>query len=166
MPDSAAVHRAVPRLSRFAWLMETYGENHQRLDRLFGPHALAQGHYVSRVPGGLDLLVDVLEQHPYTVELRLSYAMRDDQTGQPDPSAYVRLYRDARQAEVTHCYVGRHWQDVLGLRPSVDAMVKHRLRMNAFLHKWLIYLDGQGHGPGTLERLAPESRDEKSAACA
>ena len=44
-----------------------------------------------------------------------------DQT--PDPSAYVRLYRDARQAEVTHCYVGRHWQDVLGLRPSVQALV-------------------------------------------
>jgi uncharacterized protein len=133
---------------------------------MFQPQALPAGRYASRVPGGLELLVDVLAQHPYTVELRLSYPMRDALTGQPDPSAYVRLYRDANQAEVTHCYVGRHWQDVLGLRPSVEAMVNHRLRMNGFLNKWLEYLDGQGHGPHSLSALAAESESQINAACA
>lgn len=153
-------------MTRFAWLMGLYGENFQRLTRLFQPQSLSAGTYVSRVPDGLDLLVEVIEQHAYTVELRLSYRMRDDQTGQPDPSAYVRIYRDARQAEVTHCYVGRHWQDVLGLRPSVQAMVNHRLRMNGFLNKWLDYLDGQGHGPHTLSGIEPEPASEKNVACA
>jgi uncharacterized protein len=153
-------------MSRFAWLMDVYGENFQRLSRMFQPQALPAGRYASRVPGGLELLVDVLAQHPYTVELRLSYPMRDALTGQPDPSAYVRLYRDANQAEVTHCYVGRHWQDVLGLRPSVEAMVNHRLRMNGFLNKWLEYLDGQGHGPHSLSALAAESESQKNTACA
>ncbi len=153
-------------MTRFAWLMGLYGENFQRLTRLFQPQSLATGTYVSRVPGGLDLLVEVIEQHAYTVELRLSYRMRDAQTGQPDPSAYVRLYRDARQAEVTHCYVGRHWQDVLGLHPSVQAMVSHRLRMNGFLNKWLDYLDGQGHGPHTLSSIEPEAAGEINTACA
>ena len=163
----AAVHRrVVPRMTRFAWLMETYGENFQRLSRMFQPQALPAARYVSRVPGGLDLLVDVLEQHPYTVELRLSYRIHDAATGQPDPSAYVRLYRDARQAEVTHCYVGRHWQDVLGLRPSVQAMLSHRLRMNSFLNKWLDYLDGQGHGPQPLTAIETDAADEKKIACA
>lgn len=163
----AAVHRSVvPRMTRFAWLMETYGENFQRLSRMFQPQALPAGRYESRVPGGLDLLVDVLEQHPYTVELRLSYRIHDAATGQPDPSAYVRLYRDARQAEVTHCYVGRHWQDVLGVHPSVRAMVGHRMRMNSFLNKWLDYLDGQGHGPHTLTAVEPETSGVRTVAVA
>ncbi|WP_374473358.1 DUF1249 domain-containing protein [Arenimonas sp.] len=156
----------LPRLGRFEWLMGLYGENFLRLTRMFQPQALAEGRYVSHVPGGLELQVDVLAQHPYTVELRLSYRMLDAATGQPDPSAYVRLYRDARQAEVTHCYVGRHWQDVLGLRPSVQAMVSHRLRMNSFFNKWLDYLEGQGHGPHTLSDTGETPADKKSAACA
>ncbi|PZO10900.1 MAG: DUF1249 domain-containing protein [Lysobacteraceae bacterium] len=166
MPLNQAQRQALPRMTRFAWLMGLYGENFQRLTRMFQPQSLSTGTYVSRVPGGLELLVEVIEQHAYTVELRLSYRMRDAQTGQPDPSAYVRLYRDARQAEVTHCYVGRHWQDVLGLHPSVQAMVSHRLRMNGFLNKWLDYLDGQGHGPHTLASIEPEPAAEINAACA
>jgi len=78
----------------------------------------------------------------------------------------VRLHLDARQLEVTHCYVGRHWQDVLGLRPSVQAVVSHRLRMNGFLNKGPGYLDGQGHGPPTLSSIEPEPAGEKNAACA
>lgn len=157
---------AVPRFSRFAWLMGLYAENYERLDRLFQPGQLAVGTYLSRVPDGLELLVEVLAVHPYTVEMRLSYRMHDPQTGQPDPSAYVRLYRDARQAEVTHCYVGRHWQDVLGLRPSVQAVLNHRLRMNSFLSKWLDYLGAQGHGAAGLFPVVAEPAGEQDAACA
>lgn len=156
----------IPRFSRFAWLMGLYGENFQRLTRMFQPQALSQGHYESRVDGGLVLAVDVLEQHPYTVELRLSYRLLDPVTGEPDPSAYVRLYRDARQAEVTHCYVGRRWQDVLGLRPSVQAMVGHRLQMNSFLNKWLEYLEGQGHGPRSLQACDPPVPERENVVCA
>ena len=157
MTAAARPKAAVPRMTRFAWLMDTYGENFQRLSRMFQPQALPAGRYVSRVPGGLDLHVEVLHQHAYTVELRLSYDLRDAVTGEPDPSAYVRLYRDARQAVVTHCYVGRHWQDVLGLRPSVQALLRHRMRMNSFLNKWLDYLDGEGHGPHTLTSVEPDA---------
>lgn len=166
--SSSARHRpGLPRMGRFAWLMGLYGENFLRLMRMFQPQVLGPGRYVSRGSDGLELVVDVLAQHVYTVELRLSYRMLDGATGQPDPSAYVRLYRDARQCEVTHCYVGRRWQDVLGLRPSVQAMLSHRLRMNSFLNKWLDYLEGQGHGPQSLiARDDPAAADEKNVACA
>jgi uncharacterized protein YqiB (DUF1249 family) len=136
----------IPRLSRFGWLMGLYAENHQRLRRLFEPERLAAGGHVSIGRDGLDLRLDVIEQHPYTIELRLAYAqLRDGDTGQPDPSAFVRYYRDAQQAEVTHCYVGRQWQDVLGLHPPLSALIDHRLRMNVFFSKWLEYLGEQGH---------------------
>ena len=152
--------QALPRFSRLSWLMSLYGENYQRMARLFDLGSLEQGGYLSRCVNGLDLVVEVLEVHPYTLELRLSYRMSDPVTGQPDPSAYVRIYRDARQAEVTHCYVGRHWQDVLGLFPSAKVLFGHRLRMNSFLNKWLEYLSSQGHGPHTLGRIAFEATDE------
>lgn len=143
--------------------MGLYGENYQRMSRLFDLPSLEPGGYLSTCVNGLDLMVEVLEVHPYTLELRLSYRMSDPVTGQPDPSAYVRVYRDARQAEVTHCYIGRHWQDALGLFPTPQVMFGHRLRMNSFLNKWLEYLSSQGHGPHTLGRMPLESTDEESA---
>lgn len=142
-----------PRLSRFSWLMGLYAENHARLARLFAPGALVEGSYRSSIGDGLDVRVDVLERHRYTLELRLTYDLLDPVTGEPDPSAYLRVYNDARQVETTHCYVGRRWQDVVGLYPPPAELVGHRLRMNTFLGKWLEYLAERGHGVATLERM-------------
>lgn len=139
-----------PRLSRFGWLMGLYAENHRKLERLFAPALLAEGLYRSRVASGLPLRLEVIEQHKFTTELRLTYDVLDPVTGEPDPSAHVRLYRDARQAEATHCYVGRRWQDVIGMYPPPAELVSHRLQMNTFLGKWLDYLGGLGHGVATL----------------
>ena len=148
-PSTATLR--IPRLSRFAWMMELYAENHQRLRRLFDPETLGAGTYLSAGRDGLDLRLEVVERHPYTVELRLAYEqLRDAETGQPDPSAWVRYYRDARQAEVTHCHVGRRWQDALGLHPPIATLIDHRTRMNVFFSKWLEYLAEQGHARSGL----------------
>ena len=146
----------IPRISRFGWLMGLYAENFALLTRLFEPADLAPGSWVSCIGDGLDLRLDVLEQHRYTSELRLTYAIQDPLTGEPDPSAFLRLYRDARQVEATHCYVGRRWQDVLGMFPPPAELLDHRLRMNTFLGKWLHYLAEQGHGVATLQRMDVE----------
>ena len=150
----------IPRISRFGWLMGLYAENFALLTRLFEPADLAPGAWLSCIGDGLDLRLDVLRQHRYTTELRLTYALRDPVTGEPDPSAFLRLYQDARQVEATHCYVGRRWQDVLGMFPPPAELLDHRLRMNTFLGKWLHYLAEQGHGVATLARL----EDERAAA--
>jgi uncharacterized protein YqiB (DUF1249 family) len=143
----------IPRLSRFGWLMGLYAENFTLLTRLFEPADLAAGRYLSRIDDGLDLSVDVLGQHPYTTELRMTYAMPDPLTGEPDPSAFLRLYSDARQVEATHCYVGCRWQDVIGMYPPPAAVLDHRMRMNTFLGKWLQYLAERGHGVATLHAV-------------
>ncbi|KAF1684724.1 hypothetical protein B1992_14580 [Pseudoxanthomonas broegbernensis] len=155
MQHVASLAARVPRLSRFGWLMGLYAENHARLVRLFAPAGLGEGSHVSSVGDGLDVRLDVLERHRYTLELRLTYDLRDPLTGEPDPSAYLRLYQDARQVETTHCYVGRRWQDVMGMYPPPAELVDHRLRMNTFLGKWLEYLAERGHGVATL---APAAR--------
>ncbi len=154
----------VPSMGRFGWLMALYAENHERLVRLFDPASLAPGRFRSDVPGALPVFLDVIEQHPYTTQLRLSYAMLDPVTGEPDPSAHLRLYRDAGQVEATHCYVGRRWQDVIGMFPPPEEVVDHRLRMNTFLGKWLQYLDDQGHGLASLRPNQDDARLDRSKA--
>ena len=152
MPQAISRPAHIPKLNRFGWLMALYAENHARLARLFAPGDLEQGRYVSCIGDGLDLYLDVIQTHRYTVELRLTYGLRDPDTGEPDPSAFVRLYRDAHQAEATHCYVGRRWQDVIGMYPPPAELIGHRMRMNTFLGKWLEYLAERGHGVATLQR--------------
>ena len=150
----ALAHRTrFPTLSRFGWLMGLYAENHARLQRLFEAERLECGSYASSIGDGLDVCIDVLERHAYTTELRMSYGLLDPQTGLADPSASLRLYRDARQVEATHCYAGRRWQDVIGMYPPPQRILDHRLRMNTFLGKWLQYLAERGHGVATLRRL-------------
>ena len=148
---------ALPKISRFGWLMGLYSENHARLQRLFEPAQLGCGIYISSIGEGLDVRLEVIEQHAYTTELRMSYGLVDPQTGLSDPSASLRLYSDARQVEATHCYAGRRWQDVIGMYPPPERILDHRLRMNTFLGKWVQYLAEQGHGVATLR---PMSQDE------
>lgn len=150
--------RKLPSIGRFGWLMGLYAENHRKLTRLFEPADLAPGEYVSRAGSGPDLLLQVIEQHRYTVELRMTYALLDPVTGEPDPSAFLRVYRDARQVEATHCYVGRRWQDVIGMYPPPAEVIGHRLRMNTFLGKWLDFLADGGHGVATLQPSRHASR--------
>jgi uncharacterized protein YqiB (DUF1249 family) len=73
MSQALARTARIPRLSRFGWLMALYAENHARLSRLFAPEHLQAGSYLSSVGDGLDLRLDVIETHRYTVELRLTY---------------------------------------------------------------------------------------------
>lgn len=136
---------------RFAYLMGLYAENFHRLTRLFAPHTLIAGSYVSSVDDGLDVRLDVIERHRYMLELKLSYCFIDCDTGVPAPSAYLRVYQDARVAEVTHCHPGKHLWQVLGPFPAARNVFQHRMRMNSFLSRWLEYLAEQGHSYGTLQ---------------
>ena len=156
MPPVTARTAFIPKISRFGWLMGLYAENFNRLTRLFEPADLAPGTYTSMIGDGLDLRVDVMVQHAYTTELRLTYALLDPVTGEPDPSAFLRMYRDAHQVEATHCYVGKRWQDVIGMYPPPARVIHHRMRMNTFLGKWLQYLAESGHGVATLHADAPK----------
>jgi len=121
----------IPRLSRLGWLMGLYAENFRRMERLFAVSELTATHYRSSIGDGLDVSLTIIDRAPYT-------------------TALLRLYHDSRQLEATHCYLGRGWQDVVGLRPQAAVLVDHRLRMNTFLGKWLQYLGECGHQRGTL----------------
>ncbi len=142
-----------------------YAENYHRLTRLFAPQRLAPGRYVSDVDDGLDVLLQVQECHPYTLELELTYDFVDAHTGQRAPSAQLRMYTDAHVAEALHCHPGRHLWQVLGPFSPAHTVFQHRLRMNGFLSRWLEYLAEQGpfHRYAERERELAEAVDERQA---
>jgi uncharacterized protein YqiB (DUF1249 family) len=139
---------------RLEWLMGLYAENHQRLERLFAPERLPVGEFASCVDDGLDVRLSLQARHPYTIEIGLSYTIVDAGTGNPAPSAQLRSYLDARLTEALHCEPGRDLWQVLGPCAPTRHVVQHRLRMNAFLNRWLEYLAERGHSLATLERVA------------
>ncbi|MGA9343042.1 MAG: DUF1249 domain-containing protein [Rhodanobacteraceae bacterium] len=140
--------------SRFGYLMGLYAENYHRLVRLFAPHRLEGNSYLSSVDDGLDVRLDLIERHRYTLDLRLSYCFIDSETGVAAPSAHLRMYQDAHMAEVLHCHSDRRLARVLGPILPARTVFQQRLHMSTFLNRWLEYLAEQAHSIGTLEPLA------------
>lgn len=145
-----------PFASRFAWLMGLHGENFRRLERLFAPQRLVVGAHVSTVDDGLDVILDVYEHHPYTIDLGLTYALRDSTTGRRIPSARIRMYRDARMAEVLDHEADPQFERRLGTPPAQGSLFDQRIQRSTFLSRWLEYLAEQGHSIGTLQRVVSE----------
>jgi uncharacterized protein YqiB (DUF1249 family) len=151
-PAMSAVLETRPQLlpGRVAYLMGLYAENYHRLTRMFAPQELVAGCYMSSVDDGLDVYMEIVERHRYTLELHLTYCMTDAHTGAPAPSAWLRMYRDAHVAEATHCHPGQRLWRELGPFPPAQTVFQQRMRMASFLNRWLEYLGEQGHSRGTL----------------
>ena len=130
---------------RFGNLMELYEKNYMQL-RLLIP-ALKNGPIntsVSSVPGCLTLYMQLTEQNPYTSTLRLTYRfISDDGDGNRasfEPDLYIRVYHDARSAEVLSGLL--HGQQHV---PRTTRGLDDSWKLNRFLYKWLRYLLFRGH---------------------
>lgn len=121
--------------------MALYEENYIRVRNLI-PRPDAVGAYaVSRVPGCVDLHVEIVELARYTTTLRLTYVFDGEGGGaRREPDLYVRVHHDARTAEAMNLHLPRG-------RYRFDARrTLHRSwERNRFLNKWLGYCLRRGH---------------------
>lgn len=128
-------------------LMSIYECNYIRLRQLIPDlTALADSGSVSLASGALDLHLSVSERNRYTTTLTLTYLFEDAQGQFPAPDIQLRIYHDARLAEVLSC--GRR----RGLRSAAaydawrrDYNLDDKWFINRFLQKWLGYCLRQGH---------------------
>ncbi|MDS4030190.1 MAG: DUF1249 domain-containing protein [Candidatus Contendobacter sp.] len=133
----------------FAALMELYERNYINIRRLLPVMPPARVKCVSRASGALDLHLCVTERCRYTSELILTYQFdQDDGSTIAEPNLWIRVYHDARQAEVMAAQP-RHCPTF-----AIDVLAHHRperihrsarWRINRFLYKWLGYCLHQGH---------------------
>jgi uncharacterized protein YqiB (DUF1249 family) len=137
-----------PRLGR---LQDVQEEIYRQLQLLIPEQVIHFDSFISEVPDSPILRMDVLERHPYTQFFRLTYAF--DGTGEQalQPDAHIRMYKDARLAEVTS------FDPDQGCRRTASPYYPHRQlfqktwRQNLALDKWLGYLLQQGHSLTTMK---------------
>ena len=130
-----------------ASLMELYESSYARLRRVVPDLARVPDRAVSRVAGALDLHLEVTSRHKFTTEIVLTYRFPAEAGVLCEPDMRVRVYHDARVAEVMsghrrqgyqpahHCWRRR-------VRPTE---LEARWELNRFLQRWLGYLSRQGH---------------------
>ncbi|MEN8129112.1 MAG: DUF1249 domain-containing protein [Pseudomonadota bacterium] len=127
--------------------MELYEANYIQFRRLCPGLEHISRTSCSRVEGVLDLHLRLIERCKYTTTLCLTYHFQDGlEHIKPEPNLKVRIYHDARQAEVLNRFVRRSGIEVntrdLSRRKSELSV---RWSLNRFLYKWLGYCCHQGH---------------------
>ncbi len=106
---------------------------------------------VSTVDDAPDLYMLVMERHPYTTFLRLTYVLGEE--GAQNPNAHIRVYHDARMAEATAFSPEQGIRRLAGPMLPSRGIVERSWRLNRALVKWLDYVLGQGHSQATMRRL-------------
>lgn len=135
-----------PKPKSFAALMEMYETNYLQLRLLCGDLRSIDVQQTSIIPNGIPVILKITERSAHTTTILLTYLFQETYTDHSHkPDMLIRIYHDARQAEVishrghlSETLVkskGNHW----------DSILLHRWRMNRFLYKWINYLRRQGH---------------------
>lgn len=143
--DSLCVTSWRARPVSFVSLMTLYESNYIRLRGLVGDVRGLAGTVVSSVPGDLDLHLEALEHSPYTTILRMTYLFDEPPATVADPDLEVRVYHDARLAEVSRCSRWVRHPGLAGLQARLPSALGERWLRNMLLNKWLDYCADRGH---------------------
>lgn len=141
--NCSASWRARP--GSFVSLMSLYESNYIRLAWLVPDLHTVQGAQTSQVAGDCPLHLEVAERSRYTTTLRLTYIF--DEAGEPlaDPDLMIRVYHDARLAEVQACARWHRHSLLESLRSQLVQQLGERWLRNIMLNKWLDYCVERGH---------------------
>lgn len=136
-----------PKLERLQHLQT---EIYRQLQLLIPDKMAHYDSFQSKVHGSPLLRMDILERHPYTYFVRLTYEFEGDDQKEIAPDAHIRIYNDARLAEVTS------YNPDQGFTRSANPYFPHMQlfqrswRQNQALDKWLSYLLHQGHSLSSM----------------
>lgn len=165
-----------PKLRRLQTLQT---EIYRQLQLLMPDEIAHYDFFQSRVHGSPLLRMDILERHPYTHFVRLTYQFDRNESLEIAPDAHIRIYNDARLAEATSFdSVQGFNRQAPGGRRSLDErpaaqcgssneyrshlsspsswfpqfqIFQRSWRQNRALDKWLGYLLHQGHNLTSMQ---------------
>jgi uncharacterized protein YqiB (DUF1249 family) len=137
----------------FVSLMSLYESNYIRLGWLIPHLADVDGSCVSHVDGDLPLHLRVEERAPYTTTLTLTYLFDDGDKQLADPDLQIRVYHDARLAEVQACARWHRHTMLEAIRSDLARALGDRWLRNIMLNKWLDYCVERGHRFDSVSEL-------------
>jgi uncharacterized protein YqiB (DUF1249 family) len=148
------------RLPKLSSLQEVQEEIYRQLQLLIPDEAAQDDRFRSEVAGSPILRLEILERHPYTHFIRLTYDFRRGDRERLVPDAHIRLYQDARLAEVTAFNADQAFQRSAHPWYPSGPLMQRAWRENLTLDKWLGYLIQQGHSFETMRLAARGIPDE------
>lgn len=118
-------------------LEQLYASNYQKLFKLIPDLLVYRNHAVGYAVNHSALHVDVIDRSPYTMTVELTYRFNKNLSELMEPAVRIRLYLDAKLAEV----ISDHARAAVSLvfkDPGHSYEIMHyKWRLNYFLHKWL-----------------------------
>ena len=151
--DSYIVPECAVRPGSFGALMALYETNYIKVGLLIGDadlygdlqDPLPDNCLLSMTPQDCDLYLWAESRTRYTQILRMTYMFDDDGDAVADPDLVVRVYDDARMAEVIG-WADHHRHALLGdMAARFSGEIDRRWSQNMMLSKWLDYLLDVGH---------------------
>ena len=131
-------------------LQEVQEEIYRQLQLLLPDAVSFHDSLVSRVSGSPALRLEIIERHPYTTFLRLTYEFGEVDARSYAPDAHVRFYHDVHMAEATSFNTGQGCRRTAHPSYPVRQLLQHAWRRNRALDRWLDYLLRQGHSMVTM----------------
>lgn len=129
----------------FVSLMSLYESNYIRLSWLVPNLSTVEGALVSNVDGDCPLHLVLRERSRYTTTVSLTYLFEDEGLVVADPDLQIRIYHDARLAEVQSCARWHRHSVLESLRSQFVRDLGDRWLRNIMLNKWLDYCIERGH---------------------
>lgn len=151
-------HASQPRLKNLQQLQE---EIYRQFQLLIPDTIAYYSAFESRIADSPPLRMEVLERHRYTIFLRLTYAFNPEEQAFYSPNAHLRLYNDARIAEVTSFDWEQGTTRLANPWYPPRNLLQKQWRLNATMDKWLTYILNQGH---SLESMQPSDHTVPEAA--
>jgi len=140
-------------------LQELQTEIFRQLQLLIPDQIAFYDSFQSHLPGSPLLRMDILERHPYTHFLRLTYQFETDEHREIEPDAHIRMYNDARLAEVTAFNPEQGFKRLAHPDYPLLPVLQRSWRQNQALNKWLGYLLQQGHGITSMQPVSDRITD-------
>jgi uncharacterized protein len=137
---------------RLSFLLQMYEDNYRLLEKLIGDARNYSGAHLAHAPSQPPLWLELIEQQPFTTVFRLTQSFKKTNGAIVfDPNAFVRVYHDTKQAEITHCLINDNWRKLFSMERSVVQINQQRGQMASFFGKWLQFLLDRGFSPESFD---------------
>jgi uncharacterized protein YqiB (DUF1249 family) len=111
-------------------------DNYHLLSLLLPKKLIESFQYKSTTVDKPQLIINVLNNYKYTIELELSYQFKIKKS----EKILIKLYQDAKVAEIVYCTDVQQFIRLMGPKICPKIHKETRNVLNKFLNKWLNYL--------------------------
>ncbi len=99
----------------------------------------------AKTSGRPTLYIRILERNPYTLTIELTHRFASETDGRGEPGVRIRVYLDAKSAEVLRDSSRPLISHVLQKNPAPEIVLDYKWTINYFLERWLDHCIEQGY---------------------